>query len=197
MRHLLPLVLLSLAACAGSLESHLRDARDSTSVPADLRVVYDDHDTLSGGDRIEISGDGRMRIWRFRPGFVSATDTPEQALGEVEIETSPSTPPTEERTLTQDDLSSLVSVLLEVEPWEQITEPDDVRLDRRRAVLRAQLAGSTSTCWEWADEVEAEGSHMRRFLRWTRTHGAAVGVDVQTPVPPEPEAETQATQPAE
>lgn len=193
MRLILPVVLALTAACAGSLESGLRDARDASSVPVELRVYYDDHDALLGGDRIEITGDGQMRIWRFRPGFVSASDSPEQSLGDVEIETSPSDPPTEERTLSAEDLTSLVRVLLEVAPWEQVTEQDETRLDRRRAVLRATLRGASGTCWEWVDETESDASRIRKFLRWARTHGALPSVDV--PAPPAEPAEPGAPAP--
>jgi hypothetical protein len=182
-RHLLPALLLLQAACAGSLESALRDADGRGVAPTDLRVLYDDHDALLGGDRIEISGDGHMRIWRFRPGFVSATDSPEQSLGDVEIEVTPQVPPTEERVLSAEDLSALVAILLEVEPWDQAAEQDETRLDRRRAVLRAELGGARDTCWEWISEIESDDSRIRRFLRWARTRGALP--DVEAPAPPE------------
>ncbi len=187
MRKFLPLLLVLQVACAGSLESGLRDARDQGTAPTDLRVVYDDHDALLGGDRIEITGDGRMRVWRFRPGFVSATDTPEQSLGEVEIENTPSTPPTEQRLLSAEDLAALVEIVLEVEPWSQVADEDETRLDRRRAVFRAALGGSAGTCWEWADDLESDDGRIRRFLRWARTRGALPDVVAPPPVTEESE----------
>lgn len=195
MRKLLPFLLLA-TACASSLESSLRDARERGTAPAGLRVLYDDHDALLGGDRIEVTGDGRMRVWRFRPGFVSATDTPEQDLGEVEITRTPSMPPTEERVLSPDDLAELVEIVLEIEPWSQSAEPDETRLDRRRAYFRAELGGSASTRWEWLAELEGDDGRISRFLRWARSRGALPEPPPVT-APPAPDAMPAAETPAD
>ena len=178
---------LLVTGCAGTLESTLRDASESGRVPSDLWVVYDDETPLSGGDRIEVTGEGRLRWWRLRPSVFEASATPETSLYDTEVGPTPTEPAAIETQVTERALLELVRLLVEVEPWEQRAEEvvDEGRLDRRRAVLRASVRAGAESVWEWHDALDDPDGRIVNVRRWAER---VIGSEAP-PLPVEPPAD--------
>lgn len=208
MRHsiLLAVSLASLlvSGCAGTLETTLRDASESGRTPADLWVVYDDETPLSGGDRIEVTGEGLLRWWRLRPSFFEASATPEASLYDTEVGPTPTEPPAIETQVPERAMLELVRLVLEVEPWDQQAEEvvDEGRLDRRRAVLRASVRGGAESVWEWHDALDDPHGRIVNVRRWAErvvgSQAPALPIEppAEAPLPSEPFSEGPAGPPA-
>lgn len=152
--------------CGGSVASTLRDARSARQAPAGLVVVYDDRSAVWGGNQIAIAGDGALSLRRRRPGGEGGDDGPPDWAGAVGPE----------------QVSSLVSLLVEVRAWEQHHDSSgNEPLDASRARLRISVEGGQSEIWEWSNDLETNARLVRikTYLeRLVQTAGRA-----RTPVP--------------
>ncbi len=133
-------ILLTLASigCGGSVSGSLRDAEDSGSAPAGMTVVYDDHSTGFGGERIELNPEGELTLRRYRPALGGESEVAETVRGTL--------PP--ERRL------ELIALLVEIEAWDQHDMPE-TSLNDARAELEVRVGSDRSRIWEWADDLDA------------------------------------------
>jgi len=150
---------LALAGCGSALATELRAAEAERSVPEGLTVVYDDHDTRWGGERIEIRGDGSMEVRRWRPG--QSEEPPQQWSGEV----------------PEEAVRQLVEVLVDIEAWEQHGEETAPRIDDAKARLTIRIGAEEESIWEWANDLEAN----RRLFR-VKQHLDALAFELRHPL---------------
>ena len=153
------LVLLALLAvgCADPVATRLADARDAGRVPRDFVLSWDDHAAAWGGRRIELRGDGAVRVTRFRPSMLPASGAPEASLGQSsaggEVVFRGAVDPAE--------LLPLLDLLRELDAWEQRSTPGAAPLDRSRATLRLRVGDAQSRVWEYTSDL----STNRRLVR--------------------------------
>lgn len=171
--------------CAGSIESALDDASDAHTVPAGLAVVYDDRAPLLGGDRIEIAADGSVRWWTDVPSPIDAGSAPEEAFDDIRrMPDAPSREPERTGTVDAAAMNELVSLLVAIAPWRNAPDdPDDTRLERRRAFLTVSRGGANESSWQWADPTESGDERITAVRRWAEIRLPRV-------IPPAPEPET-------
>lgn len=176
---------ISLAACAGSIESALDDAHDARTVPSGLAVVYDDRAPLLGGDRIEVAADGTVRWWTDVPSPIDAGAAPEDAFDDVRrMPDAPSREPERSGAVDAAAMNELVDLLVSIAPWKDgPDDPDDSRLERRRAFLTVSRGGSHESAWQWADPTESGDERITAIRRWAEIRLPRV-------VAPTPDAES-------
>lgn len=167
------------AACAGSLESAVHDAREAHRYPTGMSIVYDDRTPLLGGDRIEIDPDGAVRRWQDVPAAIDAGDAPEDTFDDArQLPPTPERAPDITATASAESLSRLLAIVETIAPWGRrpVDVEDDGRLERRRALLRVQRNGDTAFAWQWADPTESGDARITAIRRWA-------DLEIQRPVP--------------
>lgn len=161
----------SVLGCGGSVGSALRDARSVSRVPSEFVVVYDDRSAVWGGNQITLAGDGSLSLRRRRPGMEVSDERSPDWQGQVSSE----------------QVSALVSLLIEVRAWEQRYDSSgNEPLDASRARLRISVQGAQSEVWEWSNDLETNARLVRVKAYLERLVQAAGRV--RTPVS-EPEVE--------
>lgn len=160
--------------CASALESVVVDASEVDQYPSGLRVVYDDRAPMLGGVRLEIEPDGVVRRWSDAPSAVVASGAPEELLDDVER--LPPTPAREADSTGRADadaMAQLASILAAVEPWDRPADEEaDVRIDRRRALLRIELSGDTAETWQWVEPSESGRDRVTSVRAWAESRVA-------------------------
>lgn len=109
----------------------------------EFTVVYNDMHSFHGGKTLSVNGDTLRARYLLRQG-----------AGRKQVDSSPSV-------LTSDQLHALVSLLLEIEVWEQ-------RVPRREAVRDESIAGLRTTIgeaecgiWEWYNDLGGNDRMVR------------------------------------
>jgi len=147
------------SGCGSAIQDGLESATQEPAPPADLVVIYDDHDPEHGGDRVELHGDGELHGDRWRPG--ESRQEGRYWQGHV--------PPTSVR--------ALVALLVEIEAWDQHGDEEEGRLNAQRARLTIRIGGSSSTIWEYASDLETRGRIFR-----VKSHLDALSFEVRHPM---------------
>lgn len=159
---LVALVLLgSAAACGGAVSGRLRDSARAHEIPADLTVVYDDYHPTWGGERIVVRGDRSIQVRRWRPG--QSEDAPTSWRGRI----------------PEPAMSQLVTLLVEIEAWEQRGDGGPPRIDDARARLETAIGRERESIWEWANDLQAN----RRIVR-VKQHLDALAFEARHPMAP-------------
>jgi hypothetical protein len=122
--------------CGGAVSSGLGDAHDARRAPPDLVVIYDEYEERWGGERIEVRGDGTLAMRRWQPWEAREEGSESNAR------------------VSPDAVQRLVSLLVEIEAWDQETERE-ARLDDARARVEIELGGERTEIWEWSADLEA------------------------------------------
>lgn len=161
-----------IVGCAHPVAEGLRTMSVGQRSLQGLTVVYDDHHSMWGGLRIEVTGEGSLRVHRYRPG---QPDEPEVWHGTV--------PPERVRTL--------VELLVEIEAWEQRVEARLPRLDEGRTTLTVRVDGHRERVWEWTNDHEANSrlvevrSYLVSLVRQARAVSGALPPDARAAEPGE------------
>lgn len=152
--------------CGGAVSSGLDDAHDARRAPPDLVVIYDEYEERWGGERIEVRGDGTLAMRRWQPWEAREEGSESNAR------------------VSPDSIQRLVSLLVEIEAWDQETERE-ARLDDARARVEIELGGERTEIWEWSADLEA----TQRIVRVKRLleRMAEDAVAASDEVPPEDE----------
>lgn len=130
--------------CGSSVSTSLRDANDAGAAPDGFTLVYDDHSAGFGGERIELDAEGALTLRRFRPALGGEPQVAETVRG----------------VLSPERRRELVTLLVEIEAWEQRDMPE-TSINDARAVLELRVGADRSHIWEWADDLDAN-QRLRR-----------------------------------
>lgn len=163
---LLGLGLFLAVGCASSTETPLRNAAGAGRVPKDLVVVYDDHGSVWGGQRVTVRGSGEITVERFAPRG-------EEALAGAK---APDEKPSEvwKGAVEPKALKPLVETLVAIRAWEQRGDGPGPELDPARATLSVDVGRERSRIWEWTNDMPAIGriakvkAELDRLIEATR-----------------------------
>jgi hypothetical protein len=117
----------------------------TSTVPADLAIIYDDMHGLWGGATITVCGDGSVEHHT-------------KALGAVAAQVS-------HTTIDQHMLLNLVRLLVQLDAWEQRIPDRPPVPDESRASLSISVNGSTSTMWERFNDL-ATNNRLVQIKTW-------------------------------
>jgi hypothetical protein len=103
----------------------------NNQIPKDLLVVeYTDLHGLWGGEQIIIKGDGSVYHKAVR----------------IEVE--------EIQDLTVDQINELLTLLIELQLWQQVTPYRNPNPDESKAFLRISIGDDQSEIWEWFNDLD-------------------------------------------
>lgn len=169
-RVLVALLLLGIAGCSASTEKPLRSAAQAGKVPRDLVVVYDDHDSVWGGERVTIRGSGALRVERFPPRGEPTKEGAAEKPSEIW-----------NASLAPERLTALVETLVAIRAWEQRGDGPGPELDPAKATLSVDVGRERSRIWEWTQDMPALGrigrvkAEMDRLIEATRPEAREEG----------------------
>ena len=130
--------------CGSSVRSSLRDAEDEGRGPDGLVVVYDDHSTRFGGERIELDAEGVLTLQRFRPAMGGDAEVAESLRGRLPAE----------------GIREVVALLVEIEAWKQ-HDNAQASVNESRAELELRVGPDRTRVWEWVDDLDANQRLVR------------------------------------
>jgi hypothetical protein len=139
----------------------LRTVVKSGKVPQDMLITYDDMDSLHGGDRLEVLGDGRARRTELKHGGMK--------------------PVISLRTVSDTELLALAKELVGIEAWKQKTPEREAIPDESKSLLTISIAGKSVTIWEWYNDMDKTYRIQKVFDRLDRLAASDVKKDTEDP----------------
>jgi hypothetical protein len=139
----------------------LRTVVKSGKVPQDMLITYDDMDSLHGGDRLEVRGDGRARRTELKHGGMK--------------------PVISLRTVSDTELLALAKELVGIEAWKQKTPEREAIPDESKSLLTISIAGKSVTIWEWYNDMDKTYRIQKVFDRLDRLAASDVKKDTEDP----------------
>lgn len=119
---------------SGPVEQALRAAASGAALPPDFAVTYSDMHGMHGGMRVSLSADGtyNWQTYSQQAGLSQAEGrVPEEAVRDV------------------------ITLLVQLRAWEQVTPPREPVPDESRAGLLIRAGGEEARIWEWFNDMGA------------------------------------------
>lgn len=122
---------------AGTVKLALVSFQEGRLEPGALLITYSDLHPLHGGLELTIDGSGNVQ---------------QQALNE-EVK--------EAKNLNLEEVMQLVTLLIELEAWQQTVPEREPVPDESRAILRIEAGDSESQIWEWYNDMSGNDRMIR------------------------------------